>query len=156
MKFDELERVERLHGSVAEYNRVMQEESGRNAHERELDELTGLIKTIRPDLSEEQIFSVIENVLKDNDGDCAVSGETLEFWADSMYPKKKHSYTVEITETLQKRITVHADTRHEAVDIAQRNYRNSEYILDADNYSGVDFSIVDDDVPPYKVGEVIG
>ena len=43
-------------------------------------------------------------------------------------------------ETLQKTVTVEADSREEAERQVEESWNNSEYILDADSFVGVDFS----------------
>jgi len=53
-----------------------------------------------------------------------------------------NTYKVEITETLKRTVEIEAENSDEAEEIAQCNWRNSEYILDADNFSGVDFKTV--------------
>jgi len=143
---DELERVERLYGSVTEYNRVMEEESGRAAYEREIDELTQSLKEIRPDLTDEEAEHVLQSV--QNDSDAGVCLETLIFWADKMYPKKKYSYTVEIREVMQRTVDIDANSPQEALEIAEKEYRNGGYIIDADHMSGVDFTLLGGDNPP--------
>lgn len=50
-------------------------------------------------------------------------------------------YNVEITETLQMSVSVKADSEEEAIALVERNYYNQDNILDADNYTGVEFSI---------------
>ena len=40
---------------------------------------------------------------------------------------------------LKKTVTVHATDRLEAEQIVSDNWRNSDYILDADNFVGVEF-----------------
>ena len=49
-------------------------------------------------------------------------------------------YDVAITETLKMTVTVEADSPEEAEQKASDNWHNSEYILDADSFVGVDFS----------------
>ena len=49
-------------------------------------------------------------------------------------------YEVNIRETLEKRVTVEAESRAEAEAVAERNWRGGEYILDADCFTGVDFT----------------
>ena len=44
------------------------------------------------------------------------------------------TYEVTITETLQKTVTVEAERQ------VEESWNNSEYILDADSFVGVDFS----------------
>lgn len=48
-------------------------------------------------------------------------------------------YDVTITETLKMTVTVEAESQMEAEQMVSDNWRNQEYILDADNFTGVDF-----------------
>jgi len=48
-------------------------------------------------------------------------------------------YDVTITETLQTTVEIEAQDRFHAEQIASDNWRNSEYILDADHFQGVSF-----------------
>ena len=48
-------------------------------------------------------------------------------------------YDVTITETLKMTVTVEAESQLEAEQMVSDNWRNQEYILDADNFTGVDF-----------------
>lgn len=50
------------------------------------------------------------------------------------------TYEVTITEMLQKTVTVEADSREEAERMVEQRWNDSEYILDADSFVGVDFS----------------
>ena len=50
-------------------------------------------------------------------------------------------YDVTITETLEKKVTVEADSREEAEAMVREGWNNSDYILDAENFTGVDFSV---------------
>lgn len=50
------------------------------------------------------------------------------------------NYEVTITETLQMTVEVEAKTREEAERLVEKNWNDSEYILDADAFKGVDFS----------------
>lgn len=43
-------------------------------------------------------------------------------------------YTIEITETLQKQVSVEANSYEEAERKVKEQYRNNEIILDSDNY----------------------
>lgn len=52
-------------------------------------------------------------------------------------------YKVRITETLQLDVYVEAEDAQSAIEQAQANWKKQEYILDADNFKGVEFSIVD-------------
>lgn len=58
------------------------------------------------------------------------------------------AFKVTITETLKLTVEVEAKDRHEAEQMISDNWRNSEYVLDADNFAGVKFKAViavDDD-----------
>lgn len=48
-------------------------------------------------------------------------------------------YDVKITETLEKTVTVEAESREAAEEQVKATYYNSEYILDSENFTGVDF-----------------
>ena len=48
-------------------------------------------------------------------------------------------YDVTITETLKMTVTVEAESQLEAEQMVSDNWRNQEYILVADNFTGVDF-----------------
>ena len=59
-------------------------------------------------------------------------------------------YKVTITETLKKTVTVEAESRNEAHQKVSDQWNNSEYILDADNFIGVDFE-VEDNMPKVEM-----
>ncbi|MCD7884184.1 MAG: DUF3846 domain-containing protein [Lachnospiraceae bacterium] len=48
-------------------------------------------------------------------------------------------YDVTIKETLEKTVSMKADSKEEAEEKVRQGYYNSEYVLDADNFSDVDF-----------------
>ncbi len=48
-------------------------------------------------------------------------------------------YDVTITETLRMTVGVDAEDRFEAEQMVSDNWRNSEYVLDADHFQGVSF-----------------
>lgn len=50
------------------------------------------------------------------------------------------TYEVTITETLQMTVEVEAATREQAQELVERKWNDSEYILDAGAFKGVDFS----------------
>lgn len=50
-------------------------------------------------------------------------------------------FDVKITETLEKTITVEAENREQAEEMIRQAYFDGEYILDADNFTKVDFSV---------------
>ena len=49
-------------------------------------------------------------------------------------------FDVTITETLEKNVKVEAESRQEAEDAVKKSYYNSEYVLDAENFTGVQFA----------------
>lgn len=49
-------------------------------------------------------------------------------------------YEVVITETLRKVITVEAQSLQEALNDVKADYKNGEYILDADDFVDVEFT----------------
>jgi len=51
----------------------------------------------------------------------------------------KQDFEVTITETLQMTVTVRAKDRDDAERIAEKNWKNTDYILDADSFVGVEF-----------------
>lgn len=48
-------------------------------------------------------------------------------------------YEIEIEELLQKVVKVKADSLNEAIDIVRNKYFNQEYVLDYEDYKGVEF-----------------
>ena len=56
------------------------------------------------------------------------------------------TFKVRITETLEKVVEVQAETEREALQLVDDNYRaaQDDYILDAENYTGVDFKVVEE------------
>ena len=60
----------------------------------------------------------------------------------------RKTYKVLITETLQKKVLVEAETEEEAHRRVSDAWKNSEYILDAEAFQGVEFHVcgeADDD-----------
>ena len=55
-------------------------------------------------------------------------------------------YQIEIEETLQKVVKIKADSLDEAIDIAQNRYSNQEYVLDYEDYKGVEYREYKDEV----------
>lgn len=51
-------------------------------------------------------------------------------------------YKVEIEEVLQRRITIDAENREEAIRIAKGKYRNEEIIIDYNDFKDVNFRSV--------------
>ena len=51
------------------------------------------------------------------------------------------TYKVTITERLQMDVEVEAESALQAREIVERSYKNSEYILDADHFKGVTFTV---------------
>ena len=54
-------------------------------------------------------------------------------------------YAIHIIERLEKVVTVEADDRKNALEIAQEKYSAAEddFVLSADDYSGVNFQVVE-------------
>ena len=50
-----------------------------------------------------------------------------------------NEYDITIRETLEMTVTVEAESREEARQIVADRWKNSEYILDADNFKDVEF-----------------
>lgn len=50
-------------------------------------------------------------------------------------------YAIRITETLAKTVTVEAENAAQARDIVERQWKNGDYILDADHFQGVTFTL---------------
>ena len=48
-------------------------------------------------------------------------------------------YEIEIEELLQKVVKVEADSLDEAIDKVRDAYRNEEYVLDYNDFKGVEF-----------------
>lgn len=48
-------------------------------------------------------------------------------------------YQIEIEELLQKVVEVEADSLDEAIDIVEEKYHDEEYVLDYENFMGVEF-----------------
>ncbi len=55
-------------------------------------------------------------------------------------------YNIMITETLQLVVEVIAENQTEAEEIVKDNWSNSKYILDADNFTGVQFKTVSENM----------
>lgn len=51
-------------------------------------------------------------------------------------------YLIEITETLQKQIPVHAKNREAAVQIIREKYKNQDIVLDETDYISTDFDVL--------------
>lgn len=59
--------------------------------------------------------------------------------SDKDSPRK---FKVTITETLKMTVDVEADDQQQAEQMVSDGWHNSKYILDADNFSGVEFDAV--------------
>ncbi|NBI77283.1 hypothetical protein D3Z39_00055 [Anaerotruncus colihominis] len=53
--------------------------------------------------------------------------------------KLTRKFQVVITETLKLRVDVEAGSKDEAEQIVADGWRNSQYILDSENFTGVEF-----------------
>ena len=49
------------------------------------------------------------------------------------------TYKIEIEETLQRVVEVKANSLNDAFDIVQNKYNDQEYVLDYNDYKGVEF-----------------
>ena len=66
------------------------------------------------------------------------------------------TYKIEIEETLQRIVDIQANSLDEAIDIAQNRYSNQEYVLDYEDYKGVEYREYKDEVikeKKHKEGE---
>lgn len=52
------------------------------------------------------------------------------------------NYTIEITETLQKQVTVKANSREEAIQKVRKKYFDCDIILDSNNYIDTEFQYI--------------
>ena len=50
-------------------------------------------------------------------------------------------FKIKITETLSTTVTVEAETAFQAREIAEQNWKNSEYILDSSHFKDVTFTL---------------
>lgn len=57
---------------------------------------------------------------------------------------EKKTYKIEITETMQRTVTVQARDKAEAVEIAAALWENSSIILGAEDFTDVDFKPIDE------------
>lgn len=64
-------------------------------------------------------------------------------------------FDINITETLEKTVTVAAETREEAEEKVQQAYYNSEYILDSENFTGVNFAVGEEREIPLEQKETM-
>jgi len=64
-------------------------------------------------------------------------------------------FDVTITETLEKTVSVTATSKEEAEEKVRQGYFDSEYVLDADNFTQVDFQTSEGREPARK-GNMIG
>lgn len=64
-------------------------------------------------------------------------------------------FDINITETLEKTVTVEAENRKEAEEKVQQAYYNSEYILDSENFTGVKFAVEEEREIPLEQKETM-
>ena len=50
-------------------------------------------------------------------------------------------YTIELTETLTRLVSIEAEDKYEAERIVREKYKNGEIVLDADDFQDYDTSI---------------
>lgn len=57
------------------------------------------------------------------------------------------TFNIRITETLEKTVKVEANSEYEAILKTHTNYKAAKdgYVLDADNFTNVDFKVLKDD-----------
>ena len=57
------------------------------------------------------------------------------------------TFNIRITETLEKTVEVEVNSEYEAILKAHTNYNAAKdgYVLDADNFTNVDFKVLKDD-----------
>ena len=87
----------------------------------------------------------------------AISVFTLKFIYSgglTMSRKKENVYQVKITETLTMTVEVEAENESNAEQQVNDKWSNSEYILNADNFTGVTFEIVGNSKGMYETQEV--
>ena len=113
---------------------------------------------IRPDLTEDQAIEVLLNVKNNHNADIGICWDTLIFWADSMFPKSESwgNFTVIITETLQLRVDVEANSFDEAQEVVKRAYRDGVYVLGAQHFAHVDFAEADSNDLLGEAGDELG
>ena len=63
-------------------------------------------------------------------------------------------FDIEIEETLQKVVSVDANSVDEAIDIVHEMYRNEEIILDENDFKDVEFREYKDEIFKFKNEEV--
>jgi len=56
------------------------------------------------------------------------------------------TYRVEITEMLQKTVEVKANSRKEAEEKVEDQWKNCEHVLDAENFVGVEFIAISESI----------
>ena len=52
-------------------------------------------------------------------------------------------YMVTVRETLERTVPVNANNWVEAIDIVEERYRETDIVLDADDFAGVNFSAIE-------------
>lgn len=55
---------------------------------------------------------------------------------------EKKKFTVEVTETLQRQITVEAEDANDALIIARHMYNDEEIVLDYNDFVGTDIKVL--------------
>lgn len=56
----------------------------------------------------------------------------------------KRIYRIEIEELLQRVVEIEAENVNEAISKAKEKYRNEKYVLDENDFKGVEFSEYED------------
>ena len=52
----------------------------------------------------------------------------------------KSIFEVAIQETLERKVKVEADSKKEAESLIRKSWKNGDYVLDADDFTGVEFN----------------
>lgn len=53
-------------------------------------------------------------------------------------------YLIEVTETLQKTISVEAQSKTAALNTLKKRYKDSDIVLDSEDYVNTNFKIIED------------
>ena len=70
-------------------------------------------------------------------------GIEIGVFEDEIAHIRTQAYAVTVKETLERTVTIEAETPEEAIHIAEKNWKNQEYILSADDFTGVEYSIAE-------------
>ncbi len=54
--------------------------------------------------------------------------------------RKVKAFTINIKETLEKQVKVEAESFEDAIQLVEAAWKSEEYVLDAKNFTGVEFT----------------